>query len=179
MKKIYLALIFCTFIFFNGCTGGSKHPAHVTTYEILFKQKELNAHLDKKRKELNSMQKKASDLESILYQQKMKLKKANNKYYKKLSKNKEISFKEQNFQKQLIQKNKELEQLSGQLNSLKKEMNNLENKLSSTKKNNKKVIRENIARQKIEIEDLESEIALLERSINRILIVRAKHSLEK
>lgn len=176
MKHISFVAIVLSLVLSGCATTTETHPTRVSAGDLWYGSDRLDAYLESRRKELRNMQMHAASLEAQLGAHKSELVSLDLALSKEQSQTSQVDRERQQLEQQVKQKLAELNDKEQEVQQLNAQMAQLESDLSTAK--DKRAIQNQMAGFEVEIEDLESEIALLERSIDRILVVRAKHGLE-
>ena len=163
----------------TGCaTTTETHPTRVSSADLWWGSDRLDAYLESRRGELQKLQGQASQLESRLYEREQELAKLNMRLKQETAKTAEAENKQRLVEQEVRAKQSQLNDIQTEVSGLKRKMSQLEVRLSNAEEKNKQRIKERIAEYEVAIEDLEGEVIVLERSIDRILLVRAKHAME-
>ncbi|WP_177419863.1 hypothetical protein [endosymbiont of Lamellibrachia barhami] len=177
--RISLILFILVAIVLTGCaTTKETHPTRVSAGDLWWGNDRLEAYLESRKRELKSMQKHALLLESRLYDREEKLKSLDRSLKAESAKAENIEHKQREIERAVSKKRTELARVVKEVKGLKVELAKFESLLATAKERDKQIVKERMAEYEVEIEDLGAEVAVLERSIDRILLVRAKHALE-
>lgn len=176
--KLYTKLVFPMLVCFllMGCmTTNETDPTKVSWGDLLFGQDRLEDHLQERRNELAKLKKEADALGVRLSTKQQQLNQLDQKLNSVRQSN--IRSKKELTQLQQDVKNKqiELQQTQEQIAALKQKEASLKAELETVK--DKRTAAEKLTRYQIEIEQLETEVTLLEKAIDRILLVRVKKAI--
>ena len=176
MKHLSFPLIALSIILTGCATTTETNPARVSAGDLWYGSERLEAYLESRRKELGDMQAHASSLGTKLELRKDELVRLDTALRGEQAKTGQVDRKRQLLEQEVQQKLAELNKKEQEVQKLKSELAQLESDLH--KAQDKRAVNTQMAEFEVEIEDMEAEIAVLERSIDRILVVRAKHALE-
>lgn len=166
----------CLLVLLSGCSTTTETDPSKVSWGDLIRGDRLDAHLASKRQELSRLEQQSSALEQRLLQKKSQLKTLDNRVQtaRKTSSSAEQELADLN--DEITVKQAELESVLSKLQELKSEEQNLREGLAALNED-KREMDEKLVRHELEIEQLESEVVVLEKAIDRILLVRAKHAL--
>lgn len=136
----------------------------------------MDIYLKARRKELQRMQEQASALETRLHKREKQLAVLERQLNRQNARTAKVERQQRALEEDVRKKRAESERMGHEISKLKQGLVAEEANLQTAK--NKRAIRQKMAKYRVEIQDLESEVVVLERSIDRILLVRAKHALE-
>jgi chromosome segregation ATPase len=176
MKNISFIAIALSLLVSGCSTTTETHPTRVSAGDLWYGSDRLDAYLESRRKELKRMQSQAALLEVQLGARKSEMINLDSILRKEQANATQIDIERQRLESEVSQKLTELKNKEQEVQKLKTQMARLESDLSQAK--DKRSVQNQMAGFEVEIEDLENEIAVLERSIDRILVTRAKHGLE-
>lgn len=165
-------------IFSSCATTMETHPTRVSVGDLVFGRNRLDEYIESRREKLAVMQKEALDLEKRLQKKEQELAALDHKLRNETTVALEVERKQKSIEKEVLDKQFELGKTTQDVVNLRQKLSHQEVLLGNAKEENKRQIREAIAAYEIEIEDLESEVSVLERAVDRILTVRTKHALE-
>lgn len=178
MKSKNISVSFFLFSFLTGCAATTEtDPSKVNWMDLTFKKDRLDAHLDSRRNELARLQSQARELENRLKKKDLELDTVNEKLQSAKAQSATQQRELDALNDDIKEKQNELSSLQAKLVQLQTEHSNLMSNLESLNQN-KREVDAKIMRSETEIEQLQDEVAVLERAIDRILLVRAKHALE-
>lgn len=174
--KTFPSLFFvCLLILFTGCATTETDPSKVSWGDLL-RSDRLDAHLDSRRQELTRLEQQSSALERRLLQKQSQLKALDIKVQTARNLSESATGELTELNSEIAVKHDELETTLTKLKELRAEEQKLRQSLAGLN-NNKREMDEKLVRYELEIEQLETEVVVLEKAIDRILLVRAKHAL--
>lgn len=157
------------------CTTNETAPSKVS-WGDLAEGKRLDAHLEGKRRELRALSQEAEGLSERLNRRRDDLAIAARTLSTESAKSAEAKRDERKINADIQSAQKKLEALEASIRLLRLDIEKLG--LQKNKLENRREATRLIARRQIEVKKLEKEVVNLERAIERILLVRAKHGLK-
>lgn len=172
------ALLVYLLVLLSGCATTTETDPSKVSWGDLIRGDRLEAHLASRRQELARLEQQSSVLEQRLLQKKRQLKTLDNKVQsaRKVSSSAKQELADLN--DEISVKQAELESVLSKLQELRSEEKMLRESLAALN-NDKREMDEKLIRYDLEIKQLETEVSVLEKAIDRILLVRAKHALEE
>ena len=167
----------CVFLLIAGCATTETDPTKVSWGDLI-RGDRLAAHLDARRQELKRLEAQSSALELRLLEKQDQLQSLNQKVQTARNLSNTANNELAGLNAEIETNQNELKQTLTKLQSLRAEEQGLRQSLA-TLNSDKRAMDEKLIRYELEIEQLESEVVVLENAIDRILLVRAKHALEK
>ncbi|MEM8948769.1 MAG: hypothetical protein AAGC99_05495 [Pseudomonadota bacterium] len=146
-------------------------------YDLWFGQDRLESHIDEKRQELLGLEQQSVALEKRLAEKQVELEGLDATLRKEKKNKQRVDRTWSEVSKEVDSKTVELQQVLRETKRLNTDLVMLKATLISAS-DEKQEIEDQIELYHVEIEDLEAETTVLERAIDRLLAVKAKHALE-
>ena len=162
----------------TACATTQTHPARVSAWDLTVGKGRLDAYVESRRQELARLQEQALNLEKRLQIKENELAVLDEQLGKETALARKAGNKQNAAEQQVLAQKTELNNIKQEIAVLKQKISEQETLLGNVKEENKRRIRETIMAYEVEIEDLDAEISVLERAIDRIVLLRTKHALE-
>ena len=152
-------------------------PSKVSMYDLWFDQDRLESHLDSKRQELASLEAKSAALEKRLADKQDQLQGLDLALREEKQNKRAVDHAWTEVSQEIESTTAELEQVLRETKTLNTGLVLLESTLTVSSDEQQEV-EDRIIGYQVEIDNLEAETVVLERAIDRLLAVKAKHALE-
>nr|WP_281722625.1 hypothetical protein [Nitrosomonas nitrosa] len=161
----------------SGCAATKEtNPSKVNWYDLTIGSDRLEEYIKSRKQELARLEQQSSVLEQRLVQKKIQLQELGTRLQSAEQDSSRSTKELTDLNQEIAIKKAELESVLSRLNQMKAEERQLKENLAHLT-GKKREVDERLVRYELEIEQLESEVVLLEKAIDRILLVRAKHAL--
>lgn len=172
-----LSLLTMSLLVFACSPSNETDPSKVSMYDLWFGQDRLESHIDEKRQELLGLEQQSVALEKRLAEKQVELEGLDATLRKEKKNKQRVDRTWSEVSKEVDSKTVELQQVLRETKRLNTDLVMLKATLISAS-DEKQEIEDQIELYHVEIEDLEAETTVLERAIDRLLAVKAKHALE-
>ena len=159
----------------SACTTTETNPATVSWGDLIYGER-LDSHLQQRLKVLEDLKQKVASLENRLLNSEGELDKLNLKLIGLKNNSIQLNHLRNQLLSDIQNKKKELATMTTRMKELKQKEGDLRESFSRL--HDQRTVNEQLASYKIEISQLEGDISNLERSIERTILLRAKHALE-
>lgn len=170
-----VAIVAVVMLSLTACTTNETAPSKVS-WGDLAEGKRLDAHLESKRRELRALSQEAAGLSERLNRRRGDLASAARALSSETAKSAEAKREERRINADIQRAQQKLEALESRIKQIRRDTEELRSQKS--KLEDRRAATRLIARREIEVKNLEKEVVNLERTIERILLVRAKHGLK-